>query len=99
MNLNLIVFAVIPQTPTISSAPSGAVDSDGAYTLTCGTASIGLTSTSYVWSIANVDQSASSSNTLIVNPEDIDRDYKCKVSGDGGKTYSAYSSIQTPTGL
>ena len=94
------LFAVVPQTPTISSVPSGAVpESSGAYILTCGTASTGLPSASYVWNIDEADQAASGSNTLTVEPEDVGTAYKCKASGDGGTSYSAYSSVHTPTGL
>ena len=94
-------FSVIPQTPTISSSPSGTLTDGDAFTLTCTTASTGLSSSTYVWNVANVDQSASSTSTLTVNAVDINsvQDYKCKVSGDGGTSYSAYSSIHTPTGL
>ena len=55
----------------------------------------------YIWNVANVDQSASSTSTLTVNAVDINsvQDYKCKVSGDGGSSYSAYSSVHTQAGL
>ena len=94
------IFTVIPQTPTISSSPSGTLTDNDAFALTCTTASTGLSSATYVWNVANVDQSASSTSTLTVNAVDINsvQDYKCKVSGDGGTSYSAYSSVHTPTG-
>ena len=92
--------AVVPQTPTVSSSPSGTLTDGAAFTLTCTTASTGLSSASYVWNVGNVDQSASGTNTLSVNAVDINsvQDYKCKVSGDGGSSYSAYSNVYTPTG-
>ena len=95
-----LISTVIPQTPTISSSPSGTLTDGGAFTLTCTTASTGLSSATYVWNVATVDQSASSTNTLTVNAVDINnvQAYKCKVSGDGGTSYSAYSSTHTPTG-
>ena len=92
--------SVIPQTPTISSSPSGTLTDGGAFTLTCTTASTGLSSASYIWNVATVDQAASGTNTLTVNAVDINnvQDYKCKVSGDGGSSYSAYSNTHTPIG-
>ena len=96
-----IVFTVVPQTPTISSSASDPVTDGDAFTLTCTTASTGLSPAFYIWSISNVDQSASESNTLTVDGVDITnvQDYKCKVSRDETDFYSAFSSVYRPSGL
>ena len=92
---------MVPQTPTVSSSPSGTLTDGDTVTLTCTTASTGLGgSTSYIWNIGGTDGTASASNTLAVNAVDINdvKAYKCKVSGDGS-SYSAYSNVHNPTGL
>ena len=86
----LLFFAVVPQTPTITSSASGTVEDGSSFSLTCQTASTGITSAMYIWSIGGVDQAAQSSNTL-VQTADINNvvAYTCKVSADGGTDYSA----------
>ena len=80
----------MPQTPTITSSASGTVEDGSSFSLTCQTASTGITSAMYIWSIGGVDQAAQSSNTL-VQTADINNvvAYTCKVSADGGTDYSA----------
>lgn len=97
--LVLFVCAVVPQTPTISSSPSGDITDASSFTLTCATASTGLSTETYVWSIAGVDQAPQSGSTL-AQTADINNvaAYTCKVSGDGGTDYSAVSSTHTPSG-
>ena len=87
----VVVFcAVVPQTPTITSSASGTVEDGSSFSLTCQTASTGITSAMYIWSIGGVDQAAQSSDTL-VQTADINNvvAYTCKVSADGGTDYSA----------
>lgn len=91
--------AVVPQMPSITSSPSGDVTDASSFTLTCASASTGLSTETYVWNIGGTDQSPQSSNTL-TQTADINTvpAYSCKVSGDGGTDYSAVSNTFTPSG-
>ncbi|XP_070181334.1 serine-rich adhesin for platelets-like [Littorina saxatilis] len=93
-----VTLTVVPQTPSITSSPSGDVTDASSFTLTCVTASTGLSTETYVWNIGGTDQSSQSSNTL-TQTADINnvQAYSCKVSGDGGTDYSAVSTTFTPS--
>ncbi|WP_374209609.1 immunoglobulin domain-containing protein [Thiolapillus sp.] len=85
--------AVVPQAPTISSSASGTVEDGSSFTLTCQTASTGITSATYIWNVGGTDQAATASSTLI-QTADINNvlAYTCKVSADGGTDYSAVTT-------
>ena len=87
--------AVVPQTPTVSSsAGSGSVEDGSSFTLTCTTASTGITSPQYIWTIDGTDQAAQSSSTLAQTADinNVVGAYTCKVSADGGTDYSAVTT-------
>ncbi|XP_070181311.1 serine-rich adhesin for platelets-like [Littorina saxatilis] len=95
---NNLTLTVVPQTPSISVSPSGVITDTDNFSLTCVTASTGLSTETYVWNIGGTDQSSQSSNTL-TQTADINnvQAYSCKVSGDGGTDYSAVSTTFTPS--
>ena len=94
-----MTFSAILQTPSISMSPPAPLTDGENFTLTCMT-SFGLASVFYVWNVDGADLSGSSSSTLAVAAVDIAnvQVYRCKVSADGGSSYSDYSSPFTPEG-